>query len=1287
MDKTWVEEETQRVLAASFGAINENPLTTPEMEERAWCSAKDTFYIDPSVEGHDHLCARASNAGLAVRSYLGKGVTVCVASQKQDSPGPGRLPGRRRDRIHQMVYQAQSAKTTRALSISERARELNASVITGVIFASLLEELETTRVGSALERKRGKTGKASLRRVRDGGGVEGVTAVWETSRFTSSEHPRVVIRDLDGLEPDQVQSFPPELLRKCNLHSNAPMGICPFTPVEQWEREVLKLEEKRDRLRRANPPTRQWTTSATQKPRRGGWCECCNIHFTGTEAEHCAGPRHQSFLADGSNFVALMQFEDSMKAERMARAAAAGKGDHKHGNISSPQGMLRSREGDSLSTVRSTLGDGEPDESSNVEEMSCKGDTNTTTGEQRMDQSKEHVPLLSQAVGRRDLLLSTSEASPGGPKSTTVCAENAIGLEQDRGPGAVVGQISVMAPRDFPEGAEGGPVEEERTGSNAKEVCYTVTLPSSRVAGIDTVASQGLLSLKPAVEPSHEVVLPHSALHNIEPDVSAPSPSRAACGPDLRVEDGLVSAIPEMGGVDGVVLAAMPLPGPMKNDTNSKAQGWELRGVEKSILRSMMRVASWVKPDPLARSIVGGGRSRAGMEGGTGQDQVCGWDMLLRGSPGGGVGEASPQKDKGWEGNITLDQGRTACEPNTSPAMSWEEWLAISPNPKRQRQRWVTGDPQGTPSSHRVTKNPHQETSVDNPPAQSRVRTPHGVGKRRPLQAAMGPVTPWQCPLSQCTRSKRSLCGWEKGPQLTKDGRTCSQGSPCSQDSASPPEPRRSSQEHSAAGCNSTTAPQKSKRSGLRRKRNPSWAVGAGVMPWQQPLTQLSGLSLFPSPDLELGNTSTSTSISPSGCGRAGCVLLEEGHSQTEPGVSGKCRSPEDVGSGRTGELTSDIKGGESEPRSAPSIPGREMDNPFQRLENLPSSRRDVCSNASKVERDTDHGYTATDVSGSGRSSGKGKVKRDPKGSDQALVRKSERSCSQKGHLQGVVGPVTPWQLPGRKVGTTGLGDPPHQSVTGWLSSIANTTSTTVGGQPSKGSGHPPGSHLQSQECKDPARKSETVHQHRIGPPGRVTEITFSSSTSAHHGMVIPWQQSEGSGVQEGVEVGDGFSAGKAGSASLIGGTHKAAMFWQQPDLASERGNGEIEAQARTGPRRYSAPPSLQGEGGQVQGWEAPINYVLESRGWDEVGFGHLAGQAQGWEVPANHVLGGRGSDDLGFGHLAVGLDVNCDKQKGLHLEHQGCSALRCKDRRIGTSQGGSGSCSRNMGKDQDHRR
>ena len=31
----------------------------------------------------------------------------------------------------------------------------------------------------------------------------------------------------------RLQAFPPELLRKCNLHTDAPPGICPFTPREQ----------------------------------------------------------------------------------------------------------------------------------------------------------------------------------------------------------------------------------------------------------------------------------------------------------------------------------------------------------------------------------------------------------------------------------------------------------------------------------------------------------------------------------------------------------------------------------------------------------------------------------------------------------------------------------------------------------------------------------------------------------------------------------------------------------------------------------------------------------------------------------------------------------------------------------------------------------------------------------------------------------------------------------------------------------------------------------------------
>ncbi|CAM9876544.1 unnamed protein product, partial [Scytosiphon promiscuus] len=239
-------------------------------------SAQDTFYVDPRVEGCDGLSSRAKRLGLKTRGFLGEGVTVCVAASSSSAPssgGGGRAGdeaaaslsrGRRLSRIHRMVTQAQTEPALGSetgvhqrhqpqhcrqghTSIADQARQLRAAVVSGHAFRLWLERQESARGtagggtgGAGAQRGHGGRSKADARALRPRAPGAGIGA----SRFKSQEHPRVVIKDLDGLEADRVQAFPPELLRKCNLYTDAPPGICPFTPREQWEREVLKAKKK-----------------------------------------------------------------------------------------------------------------------------------------------------------------------------------------------------------------------------------------------------------------------------------------------------------------------------------------------------------------------------------------------------------------------------------------------------------------------------------------------------------------------------------------------------------------------------------------------------------------------------------------------------------------------------------------------------------------------------------------------------------------------------------------------------------------------------------------------------------------------------------------------------------------------------------------------------------------------------------------------------------------------------------------------------------------------------------
>ncbi|CAM9966417.1 unnamed protein product, partial [Ectocarpus sp. 4 AP-2014] len=304
----------------------------------------DTFYVDPRVEGCDSLSSRAQRLGFRTRGFLGEGVTVCVAASTTSSAGgggasedaatagaaggAGQSRGRRLSRIHRMVTQAQTESSARPgrqahTSIVDQARQLRAAVVSGQAFRLWLGRQESKLGGGRGERGGvpavagaavAVEGKKAADRPLISRSSVGQQRAAGASRFKSREHPRVVIKDLDGLEPDRVQAFPPELLRKCFLHTDAPPGICPFTPQEQWDREVLKMKKKDAQCVGARIAARM-PPAGSQKPRRGGWCECCEVQYIGTMSEHCASDRHTTAVEADPNFAALLAFESWTGAE------------------------------------------------------------------------------------------------------------------------------------------------------------------------------------------------------------------------------------------------------------------------------------------------------------------------------------------------------------------------------------------------------------------------------------------------------------------------------------------------------------------------------------------------------------------------------------------------------------------------------------------------------------------------------------------------------------------------------------------------------------------------------------------------------------------------------------------------------------------------------------------------------------------------------------------------------------------------------------------------------------
>ncbi|CAM9155827.1 unnamed protein product [Pylaiella littoralis] len=298
-------------------------------------STQDTFYVDPRVEGCDGLSSRAKRLGLKMKDFLSEGVTVCVAAASPSlsssagdeaaatataaaGAGADQSRGRRLSRIHRMQQQQQQCRNREHSSITKQARQLRATVLSGQAFGSWLDRQESKRATARTGAGTGAGAGAGAGAVRTGtGGGKGKAAARPlilprqqqagTSRFKSQEHPRVVMKDLDGLEPDRVQAFPPELLRKCNLHTDAPPGICPFTPREQWHREVLRVKKK-DTAGAAKVAARMLPSGA-QKIRRGGWCECCERQYIGTMSEHCAGDPHRAAVARDPNYAVLLALE------------------------------------------------------------------------------------------------------------------------------------------------------------------------------------------------------------------------------------------------------------------------------------------------------------------------------------------------------------------------------------------------------------------------------------------------------------------------------------------------------------------------------------------------------------------------------------------------------------------------------------------------------------------------------------------------------------------------------------------------------------------------------------------------------------------------------------------------------------------------------------------------------------------------------------------------------------------------------------------------------------------
>lgn len=116
-----------------------------------------------------------------------------IQAQTEPTSGPG-LGGRRQGHT--------------CIGIADQARQLRATVLSGKAFGLWLERQESKIVAARGGSAAGAAAGAAAAGGRGGGAARLMISRGQraaTSRFKSQEHPRVVMKDLDGLEPDRVQ--------------------------------------------------------------------------------------------------------------------------------------------------------------------------------------------------------------------------------------------------------------------------------------------------------------------------------------------------------------------------------------------------------------------------------------------------------------------------------------------------------------------------------------------------------------------------------------------------------------------------------------------------------------------------------------------------------------------------------------------------------------------------------------------------------------------------------------------------------------------------------------------------------------------------------------------------------------------------------------------------------------------------------------------------------------------------------------------------------------------------
>jgi hypothetical protein len=149
-------------------------------------------------------------------------------------------------------------------------------------------------------------------------------STWSQSKpLLSSEVGRLVIRDLDGLVPQMSRNFNPTKLENCKLKLNAPPGVSPYLPESAWAKlhTTAKEDEKQksesepaaselhggdvnDKAREPCQPCGLSITAVNAKAAEvRGYCECCNVSYVGSLANHCQTILHRSFMDNGANFV------------------------------------------------------------------------------------------------------------------------------------------------------------------------------------------------------------------------------------------------------------------------------------------------------------------------------------------------------------------------------------------------------------------------------------------------------------------------------------------------------------------------------------------------------------------------------------------------------------------------------------------------------------------------------------------------------------------------------------------------------------------------------------------------------------------------------------------------------------------------------------------------------------------------------------------------------------------------------------------------------------------------